>query len=321
MGKKPNPAAVGAFVLGAIALVVVGVVAFGSGQYFKKTNQWVLYFPGSVNGLNVGAPVKFRGVEFGRVTNIELVFTPNNPDHQVNIPVYVETDPSKITFEGTTLRMGDTKTAQALVERGLRAQLQPSSLVTGLLFVQIDFFPDTPVRYVLPQPSLPPEIPTVPTTLEEASSVVKEIIGELRNIQLGPMIEQVSAAFNGLDQLINSPEMKKAVERLPEVAHNLNSALSSANGLLARLDGHVGPFSRRLDTTLVRTQQTLGAVEKAAGAANTIIEPGSPLDHDLRSALVEIANAARSVQQLADYLERNPSALLYGKPAPEGNEQ
>ena len=318
MGKKPNPTVIGAFVLGAIALAVLGVLVFGSGQYFKKTNRWVLYFPGSIDGLAVGAPVKFRGVEFGRVTNIQLVFAPNDPANQVSIPVYVETDPSKSTFKGTTLRMGDAKTAEELVARGLRAQLQTQSLLTGLLFVQIDFFPDTPATYVLPQPSTPPEIPTIPTTLEEASDTLRQVLADLRTLRLEELVQDLSSAVRGIDQLANSPALRAAIDGLPETVKSLNDTLANANALAVKLDGHVTPLARQVEATLSQTQQTLGEVERAAGAATTIIEPGSPLDRDLHHALADLASAARAIQLLADYLERNPSALLYGKPTPEG---
>ena len=92
-------------------------------------------------------------------------------------------------IDGNRLEMTDPENLRLLIERGMRAQLQAQSLVTGLLFVQIDFFPDTPVTYVLPQPSTPMEIPTVPTTLEQASSAAREIIEELRSIKFGPMVQ------------------------------------------------------------------------------------------------------------------------------------
>ncbi len=318
MGRKPNPTVIGAFVLGAIALAVLGVLVFGSGQYFRKTNRWVLYFPGSIDGLSVGAPVKFRGVEFGRVTNIQLVFSPHDHTRQLSIPVYVETDPSKISFAGTGLRMGDAATARDLIDRGLRAQLQTQSLLTGLLFVQLDFFPGTEVNYVLPQPSDPPEIPTIPTTLEEASDTLRQVLTDLQKLRLEELVENLSNALHGVDQLANSPALRTALNDLPAVVNALNTTLSNANGLLVKLDTHVMPLAREVQTTLTQTQQTLLEVERAAGAATTIIEPGSPLDHDLRRALGALADAARAIQLLADYLERNPSAVLYGRPKVEG---
>jgi paraquat-inducible protein B len=99
---------------------------------------------------------------------------------------------------------------------------------------------------------------------------------------------------------------------------NLDEAIGSVHRLSDELHGQVAPLSKQLDTTLANADQTLTSVRGAAGTANTILSPGSPLDHDLRDALRQVSDAARAVAQLADYLERNPTALLYGKqPPPE----
>ena len=319
MANRANPAAIGAFVLGALGLAVAGVVVFGSGQYFKHTEEFVMYFPGSVNGLNVGAPVKFKGVDIGQVKNIKLVLVrEKDVDRKLLIPVYVETDPTKVTVNGKQLEMADPKNLEALVQRGLRAQLQSQSLVTGLLFVQVDFFPDTPINYALPQPSDPIEVPTVPTTLEEASSAAREIIDDLRRVKLGPMIQAAQEAVEHVNALVSNPGLHAAVDGLPATMKNLDEAIGSVHRLSDELHGQVAPLSKQLDTTLANADQTLTSVRGAAGTANTILSPGSPLDHDLRDALRQVSDAARAVAQLADYLERNPTALLYGKqPPPE----
>jgi paraquat-inducible protein B len=319
MANRANPAAIGAFVLGAIALIVAGILAFGSGQYFKHTEEFVMYFPGSVNGLNVGAPVKFKGVDIGQVKNIKLVLQrENDVDRKLLIPVYVETDPTKVFVNGKQLEMADPKNLEALVNRGLRAQLQSQSLVTGLLFVQVDFFPDTPINYALPQPSDPIEIPTVPTALEQAQSAAREIIEELRNVKFGPMVQSAQEAVEQVKVLVSSPALHAAIDGLPGTMKSLDEAIASMRHLSDELHGQVAPLSRRLDSTLANADQTLITVRGAAGTANTILSPGSPLDHDLRDALRQVSDAARALAQLADFLERNPSALLYGKqPPPE----
>jgi paraquat-inducible protein B len=207
---------------------------------------------------------------------------------------------------------------QAFIDDGLRAQLQSQSLVTGLLFVQLDFFPNTPVRFVNPPNSRPQELPTIPTALEQAQTAAREIIDELRSIKFGPVMQQVSEALDGINRLVNSPAIKQTLDALPVTVQHLDETIASARQLLARVDGQVTPLGKQLDATLVQTKQTMAAVEKTAGNATTLIEPGSPLDYQLRKTLEALGSAARSIQQFADYLERNPSALIYGKPAPEG---
>src|SRR5262249_49385960 len=138
--KSTNTKIVGGFVLGALALLVAALVLFGGGALFQRTTRAVTYFEGSVTGLSVGAPVAFRGVTLGSVSNVVLQM-----DAQTGtaiIPVYLQFDPSKITWIG-----GQALTAQAkedLIKRGLRAQLATQSLITGQQMVQLDLFPGTP---------------------------------------------------------------------------------------------------------------------------------------------------------------------------------
>ena len=317
MGKKANPAIVGAFVLGAMALAVLGVLVFGSGKFFRRSIEAVMYFPGSVNGLSIGAPVKFKGVDIGTVTNIQLVLSGGQDGPQARIPVYVQMDPTKIVGAGSSIRFPNPEAREELIQRGMRAQLQSQSLLTGLLFIQLDFFPDTPVTYVLPQPSDPPEIPTIPTLLEQASEQARQIIGDLRDIDFKGMVEQANEALEGLSRLVTDPALKSALDQLPGAVKNLNGAVDSANTLLRRVERQVDPLSEELHQTLAGAQRAMSTVEQTANAATTLIEPGSPLDYDLRQSLRGVSRAADSLRLLADFLERNPSALLYGRPQPE----
>jgi phospholipid/cholesterol/gamma-HCH transport system substrate-binding protein len=317
MGKKGSPAIVGAFVLVALALAVVGVLVFGSGKFFRHTVEAVMYFPGSVDGLSTGAPVKFKGVDIGTVTNIELILSSGKNGPIARIPVYVQIDPSKIITTGTGLRLPNPEAREELINRGLRGQLQSQSMLTGLLFIQLDFFPDTPVIYVAKQPSDPPEIPTIPTVLEQASTQAREIINDLRQVDFKGMVEQANQALASIRQLAQDPALRQALDQLPGTVKNLNGAVDSANVLLRRIERQVDPLSSELHTTLVGAQRAMGTVEQTASAATTLIEPGSPLDHDLRQSLRSVSQAADALRLFADYLERNPSALLYGRSQPQ----
>ena len=128
MGQRINPTLIGAFVLGALALLILAVIAFGSGQLFRKTQEFVLYFGGSVNGLRIGAPVKFMGVEVGSVKDIRLEMQGANGVHM--IPVIIEIDPEKLTSRGGTGKvLSDPEELKAAIDNGLRGQLQLESFV------------------------------------------------------------------------------------------------------------------------------------------------------------------------------------------------
>src|ERR1700743_515716 len=119
MSKKANPALVGSFVIGAIVLVVIAIVALGSANLFQSRPHAVAYFPGSVNGLAVGAPVTWLGVRIGSVTEVRMDFDAQR--RAVRIPVFMEFEPERVNIVGGE---ADTIKIKDLVSKGLRAQLQ-----------------------------------------------------------------------------------------------------------------------------------------------------------------------------------------------------
>src|SRR5271169_4395024 len=183
MDKQMNPAWVGAFVVGALVLVVTAVVLLGSGRLFKHEHTYVLYFQSSVNGLHVGAPVKFRGVEIGSVTRILLSLTQleyavrtNNPG-LIRMPVLIELDERKIVSRGgRNLDLDDPRNLKRLIDAGLRAQLSMESILTGILYVELDMFPTTATNLVLPPNSSFQEIPTRQTEFEQVQQGVGKVV-------------------------------------------------------------------------------------------------------------------------------------------------
>ncbi|MBV8165921.1 MAG: MCE family protein, partial [Alphaproteobacteria bacterium] len=172
MIQRSNPRVIGGFVLLAIGLLVATILVFGSGRVLKKYARAVIYFQGSVSGLREGAPVDFRGVQIGTVQEISVKYDVQN--RQLSIPVVVEIDPSRIKVVGRA----DEESRPSLdrmIEQGLRAELRLQSFVTGQMAVQLNFQPRTEARLV-GGPDLPyPEIPTVPSTFEQATEVLTEL--------------------------------------------------------------------------------------------------------------------------------------------------
>lgn len=169
MSKKANKALIGAFVIGAVILLILSLIVFGSGKFFRSTNKYVLFFDGSVKGLAIGAPVNFRGVKIGIVKDINLVYDPNTT--LAFIPVIVDIDPDRI--KGTPLK-GDRESTKSLINRGLRAQLETESFLTGQLAVSLDFLPEKPahLRGLMKEY---PEIPTIPSALGELQKNITDI--------------------------------------------------------------------------------------------------------------------------------------------------
>lgn len=308
MGRKANPVLIGAFVVGAIALAVVGIVVFGSGRLFADTTPFVMYFTGSVDGLNVGSPVKFKGVEIGAVTSIQL-----DIGEEARIPVWIEIDNKKIVAHGAGEWPRDRRLLKEAVERGLRAQLNSQSIVTGLLFVQLDYHPETPITYVAPEEAELNEIPTIPTTLEQAQQAAAEIIANLKQVDFEGFGKSLRNAIDGLNATVNNPGLQKALAALPETLTAMHATLASVQELAGHLDERTGPLLKSLQHTSDRSTAAVEQARETLESIQGLAAAGSPLTGQLVGVLEELRGTARSIRLLADYLERNPSALVRGR--------
>src|SRR5262249_42162363 len=158
---------------------VTGLVLVGGGRVFRRSFSFVVYFRGSVAGLGVGAPVKFKGVEIGRVTEVYVqVSHPSRDRADVRIPVLIALDPERVGSDA----IGDRVQMVLLVDDGLRAQLATASFVTNLRYVALDLFPGSPKELVGDR-SLPYlEIPTLPNDLENAEKEASDVLAHLARV-------------------------------------------------------------------------------------------------------------------------------------------
>ena len=330
MNKKISPTLIGAFVVGTASLLVVAVIALGSGRLFRQTREFVLYFDNSVNGLRVGAPVKVKGVEIGSVKDIRLQL---EASQEVNkIPVIIEIDLEKLTSRGATAVVAENSESfrEAIIKRGLRGQLLIESLVTGLLYVGLDFFPDTPIRLVQ-QPGghyQYPEIPTTPTSLELAQDAVTQLINKIQEIDFKGVAKSLLDTVEGVKQLVSSPALKASLASLQQTIPKIDEAFVSIQKLSVNLDGKIGGLTGKLEQTSEATREAMQAAAitlkqtdgalKAAEAAlinvNGVVDQDSPTFYELRRSLREVSSAARSLRLLSNSIERNPRALIFGKP-------
>src|SRR5208337_84406 len=245
MGKRINPATVGLFVLGALGLILAAVVVFGSGNLFRKTHEFVIYFAGDINGLRVGAPVKFKGVEIGQVSKIRLRLEQevNQQNGQlranVRIPVIVELDEEKILSHGSTIDLSDPHTIPNLIREGLRAQLGSDSFVTGLLYVALDIQPNTPIQMFAPPGAPLQEIPAVPNPLEQAQAVAMRIFERLDKVDFNAVFTQMTGMLESIREITNSPGLKQVVNNSEKTREQLDHTLAGAQQTLSTLNGQV----------------------------------------------------------------------------------
>jgi paraquat-inducible protein B len=325
---------VGAFVVGAVALAVAAVTAFGAGKFIHHRPTYVMFFSGSITGLSVGSPVEFRGVRVGEVTKIAAVFDPKSLS--IAIPVYVELNPGALVVDHAGEGLGAARTLndvqpdatalyRPLLEKGLKAKLEIQSLVTMQLYVSLDFVPDAPAKLVGLEPRYP-EIPTVPSLREQMAETLHKLP------------ERLLSAVEGIERLVQSPE-------IDETLRNLGGTLAEIDGLIRETRGEVKPLLVSLRATsdaarrsLAQAERTLAlregpAAELAASMTATMEEASASLaqlratlaayeqvasrnadvGYDLSRTLEQVDVAARAVRSLADDFARHPEAVLKGK--------
>lgn len=307
MSRRGNPVVIGGFVVGAIVLLVVGIMAFGSGALFRHTTTYVMYFAGDVSGLRVGAPVTLRGVPLGTVTAIRATLQRRFDRIESRIAVYAELEEGSIDI-GKNMPSGHGQEGyRLLIDNGLRAQLQMQSFVTGQLFVQLDFHPDQPAIFVGGDPSVL-EIPTIPTPLEIVTKSARKLFERLSELPLEQIVENLNLSLQGAGKLLNSKETQNAVR-------NLDAAVSDLRRVAGHIDHKVDDVSAELEKTLAAANRAIDAAQGSLGA----LSENSSLRYEVSTMLQEATEAARALRVLAESLERHPESLLSGRAGKDGS--
>jgi paraquat-inducible protein B len=279
-------------------------------QYYTKKIDFILFFDGSVRGLNVGAPVEFKGIKVGSVKDVRLEF--DSRDTSFRIPVLIEIEPERVIERGKDKISSPFQTLKTLVDHGLRARLQSGSLLTGKLFVELDMHPGTPVR-LMNEGGPFPELPTIPANLEQMTASLKSILAKLEKVDMEKIgmeflatLKEANTFAKGASDLINKPELQDAVE-------NLTESLNALKGILHKLDRRVDPVAENLEKAIGAGHEALEKARITMGLVDEVLKPDSPLQFRFIELTEELAETARSLRALVDLLERNPDALIFGK--------
>lgn len=334
MSKPVNKTLVGAFIVGACGILLATFFALGLGEIFQQSTRLVLYFTGSVSGLNVGSPVVFRGVPIGEVESINIHW--DRTQQTFSIPVVIRTRADAIAVEK---KAEAPQILKDLIDKGLRGQLAMQSFVTGQLMVLLDFFPNTPVK--LYADTEYPQLPTVPSQLEKLSDT-------LEAVPLEDMADEFLAAVTGFKEFITAPELLETARTLqatleeyrilgaqlnqefPAIATQFNSTMASFERTSEETGKAMDAFRDVSDTTGAAMEVFSAASAKTGVAMDMFVDASTSTAEamtgvaanfgtdsrtmvDLQEAMREITNAARSVRVFLDYLERHPDALIKGK--------
>jgi paraquat-inducible protein B len=333
MKTKVSPTIVGAFVIGAMVLAVVALFSFGGINFFRKPQRFVVYFDESVHGLDLGSPVKLRGVRVGRVVGLNIRYDSQRATSAVAVVCEFSKD-VMTDSKGVIVDVADREELEHLVAGGLRAQLGVLGLATGLLFVELDF--KNPKEY-------PPDlklgdakyavVPAIPSTISEFQASAIELLANLKKIDFAGISKGITSLLatipkylEGVDLKGVSDQWKKTGEQFEALAkgpefrrtfENLNGAVNDLRAMIAKLDGQIEPAGKEVQATLIEAKKTVQAFSEAASAAKAFIAAQAGVGEELGETLSHLNDAADSVRRLADFLERNPNALITGRKRPQ----
>lgn len=331
MSKRINPTYIGIFVLGALFIALGAILFFGTTKLFTRTKTYVCFFRQSVAGLQVGSAVKFKGVPVGQVTKIQMRFDEDKPTY-IKIQFDVNAD-LIVNSLGADIDLFDERFNRKQIKRGLRASLSYESFITGQLYLELDYHDDAPPPEYLQTKAGYTEIPTLPSNIEEIVEEAQKAVGKLgkidfeglsrsledlltttrksiSQIQFDELSDSVRRTADSISGLASSPEVKDALV-------SAQQAFDHLSGTLQTLQAQIDPLGKALQPDLVELRQTLIALQKTSGALNSTLAPEGDLRYQLSGTLAQLNGMAKSLQQLSEFLERNPNSLLFGrKPAP-----
>jgi paraquat-inducible protein B len=336
MSRRANPKLVGAFVLAAIGLLVGAAMVFGSFSFFEVTRKFVVFFEGSVDGLTQGSAVLFRGVPLGRVTDVGIRYDPQTSSFE--IPVIIEIRPNVIARFSPTIAP-NVELMKQLIDAGLRARLESASLVTGQQVVQLNFFPNTPVK--LEKTDLPYfQIPTVPSPTQQIMSSVDVAARDLPGL-----IKEASAVLDRVQKIL-SPENEAAIHSLLQSAASAMATLQAdaesvgpliagaqdtitgAAQLTKNLDSVVQNNRDDIRATLRNFREATVTVNKLMDQLNQIAASNrTPIRQfteatlpDLTALIIDARTTVNKATTVLDSLERNPTRFIFGNRMGQGVE-
>ncbi len=331
MKRKVDPAAIGGFVIGAVVLFIGAIIIFSGDRLFTRKLTYVMFFDGSVQGLSVGAPVALRGVKIGTVTDVAILH--NADTNEITAPVTVDIIVKRIRSTGATkfTRIDEShEQVKSLVARGLRATLALQSLVTGQLYVELEFMQDVKPVYIKVRDGefiFPTEV-----------SRLSELAEEVQALPLSEIANKAIVALDGISRFFGSQDILKTLEsveraaagmdtliidlnnKLDSLSNDLQTTVKAADQLINQGEKAVSSIDNKLAILLTRfndvadsSEETLSAVRDTVSTYQALPSQESVFGFELFQLLRELSAASRSIRAMADYLEQHPDALIKGK--------
>jgi paraquat-inducible protein B len=256
------------------------------------------------------------------------------------VPVYVEIFRNRISILGGKKVEGidDEGVIDDLVNAmGLRAQLQMQSLLTGQLFINYDFYPETPIRKVGLEKKVY-EIPTIPTALQMLTDTLEQLVNDIRKVNFKEIVENIAQTAKGANELMNSSDlresaanlnialqdMRKFIKKAETLAGNINgrvdttadsfeSTMADTRKLVNKVDSRIEPLASGMENTLAAVQASFEKAETLLVEAQKLLSENSKLRREIVMTLESMSDASRSLEELTEYLQRHPESIITGK--------
>ncbi len=320
---RANPTAIGAFLIGAIIITVVGTAMLAGTTWFTNRTTFVSFFQETVNGLEEGAPVKFQGAPVGTVSKVLVQIDERDKTFQVQVEYEVDLKRLR-TQLGSYVDLSRPHVLDRQIADGLRAQLQMESIVTGMLYIELNYRKDAKPPQLEPRATKWPEIPTTPSLMAAlgtgAGSVVAEVVrvlfkvnAMLAEIHMKEINTAVVATAQSVQRLVDAPELRAALKEMPAMTAQLSRTMARVDTLAATANGAIEPMATELKGATREMNATLQSLRRTIDATQGLLSTDSGLGFGLESALVNLNEATNALRQLMDAIERNPDMLLRGK--------
>ena len=309
------------FVMAASIIAVAAVMVFGAAKFFSRTENFISFFSESVNGLDVGAPLKYKGVKIGKVEGIFISSSKNIKESSVSVVYSIDIDQLR-RKTGTDFKDYSDWMDEQIAE-GLRAKLNYQSIVTGMLYIELDFIADKGEKYDLKYGGTRfKEIPAAKSGLSELAKGFEKTMADVAKIDFAGIGQNVHSAIvkvnekldaidakaisdnavsalKGVDDLVRNRDVAEAVKKLDALLSDSDALVNDARAELKNFSSSGASLAARLDEVLSNV--------------NSVVAPQSPLRYQI-AVLVKTMNDSMSyISNFTDYLQRNPNSLLRGK--------
>lgn len=306
MNRKPSTIKIGVFIFSSVLLIIVSILALSSGNLFSKKADFVVFFNTSLKGLDIGAPVKFNGVRIGTVTDISVAYDADRK--AVYTPVVMQINSSMFNKMSTSnTKITDYQSFyDEQIKNGLAAKLTMDSMVTGKVFIELNYFKKNEVGTVKALSNKYQQMPSVNQDFGEIINNIDAVIQKINTVDFADTFKSLGDAGKSIVSVCSDPNIK-------EILRSLNVTVGNFNNLVLHADDMIEGISSGLNESFDNFGQAMISVKDTSGVIHDMFDPNSDFRTNLDNLVQQMERAFRTIRVFVDYIERNPNSILTGK--------